>query len=396
MEHKEFTAFETKIDDAQGVVDAIFAVFGNLDQGGDILHPGSMSKSFSERGSKIRLLDLHKTDSISRVLGKPLELKELSRNDLPQSLLQAYPDATGGAWGRFKFFMDTPEGKGAFIRIKEGGIDEWSIGYEALDHDFSKVRTRDGKEAMARNLRTIKVYDASPVLWGMNPATETLGAKDVDAPKPPDPVEDDGTDDQADPQPIEEKAGKEFTPAGPVRRLGDVLQGTIHQQFTWLADGYYQSGFMDTAERIALSSAIGTALEAFVAKAPAEVLARPLDRPWMDGPMVAEMARMAADASLETKAGRVLAKRNAARVKAIRKLLQELIEDGGLELDEDEGDEAPAKDKDKRAAEDSKKPEGKPTKAEAGPDTDKVEPPTFDNARLALEIELESLRLLEV
>jgi len=98
----------------------------------------------------------------------------------------------------------------------------------------------------------------------------------------------------------------------------------------------------------------------------------------------------------ETKAGRIIAKRNAERVKAIKRLLQELIEDGGLELEEEEA-EAPAK---AQAAEDT--PEDKAVQADAGPDTielstdSQVTPPTFDAKRLALEIELESQRLLEV
>ena len=295
MEHKEFTAFEVKIDEAQGVVDAIFAVMGNIDQGGDILHPGSLSKTLVERGPKIRLLDQHKTDSIARILGKPLELRELTRNELPASMLQAYPDATGGAWGRFKFFMDTPEGKGAFIRLKEGGLDEWSIGYDALDHDYSKVRDGKGQEKMVRNLRTVKLYEVSPVLWGMNAATETLSAKADDA--------------IADPEPQAEQA------------------------------------------------------------APGE------------------------GGEPETKAGRIIAKRNAERVNAIRRLLQELIDDGGLETEGDQETEAPAKASPDagQAAEDT--PE---VKQEAGPDAVTAAPPTFDKRALELEIELESLRLLEV
>ncbi|MFA5053527.1 MAG: HK97 family phage prohead protease [Parcubacteria group bacterium] len=291
MEHKTFSAWDTKIDNEQGVVDAIFAVMGNIDQGGDIIHNGSMSKTFSERGGKVRLLDQHKTDSISRVLGKPLELRELARNELPSSLLQEFPDATGGAWGRFQFFMDTPEGKGAFIRLKEGGIDQWSIGYDAVQHDFSKVRDGKGQEKLVRNLRQVKLYEVSPVLWGMNAATETLSAKADDA--------------IADPEPQAEQA------------------------------------------------------------APGE------------------------GGEPETKAGRIIAKRNAVRLKTIRKLLQELVDDGGLELDDDDEEtEAPAK---AQAAED------KPTKQEAGPDVAQaIAPPTINLQALALEIEDETLRLLEV
>jgi uncharacterized protein len=105
----------------------------------------------------------------------------------------------------------------------------------------------------------------------------------------------------------------------------------------------------------------------------------------------AEPEAPAEPAPQEDKAGRIIAKRNAVRLRTIRKLLQELVDDGGLELDEDDDEpEAPAK----RAAED--KPDAKPTKAEAGPDAITAEPPTFDIRALELEIETETLRLLEV
>lgn len=175
MEQKVFTSFLTKASD-QGVVEAIVAVMGNVDDGGDILHPGAFSKTISERSGKIKVLDSHRTDSTSRLIGKPLEMRELGKQELPPDLLMHYPDATGGLWTKTQFLVDTPEGEGAFKRIKAGVLDEWSIGYDALDTDYSKI-TKDGKEITVRNLRTCKLYEYSPVLWAMNSATATLSAK---------------------------------------------------------------------------------------------------------------------------------------------------------------------------------------------------------------------------
>ncbi len=178
-EYKTVPAFGTKITDLdQGVVEHIFAVFGNIDDGKDIAHPGSFTKTLAERGAKVRVLDNHNADSIMSVIGKPLSIREISREELPTDLLQRFPDASGGVQARTQFLLDTPEGKGAFERIKAGAVDEWSFGYDALDVDFSKA-TRDGKEFTVRNLRTVKLYEYSPVLWGMNAATVTLGIKAV-------------------------------------------------------------------------------------------------------------------------------------------------------------------------------------------------------------------------
>lgn len=181
MEHKTTTAFNTKLDADQGIVETVFAVFGNLDKGLDIIHNGAFAKTFAERGRKVKVLDQHRTTSVRDVIGKPLALRELSKAELPGGLLAEHPDATGGAWAQVQFLMDTPEGEGAFKRIKAGAIGEWSFGYDALDSDHSTT-TKDGEDITVRNLRSVKLYELSPVLWGMNPATTTLSAKAGDEP----------------------------------------------------------------------------------------------------------------------------------------------------------------------------------------------------------------------
>jgi len=177
MEHKEFKAVVTDIDEDQGIVETIFAVMGNIDEGKDRIWPGSFTKTWAERAPQIRVMDQHNISSIMNVLGKPLGFKELGRNELPASLLEKFPDATGGAWAQVQFLMDTPEGKGAFSRIKSKAISEWSFGYDALDFDYETIKAAGGDEVTVRNLRTIKLYELSPVVWGMNQATMTTDVK---------------------------------------------------------------------------------------------------------------------------------------------------------------------------------------------------------------------------
>lgn len=177
MERKTFQTVSTKVDEAQGIVEHIIAVMGNVDEVKDIIHNGAFVKTISERGAKVRVLDAHNTDSIMRVLGKPRSMREIGRNELPPDLTMKYPDATGGLQVETQYLMNTPEGKGAFERIQSGAVDEYSIGYDPLDFDYSKI-LHEGKEITVRNLRTIKLYEYSPVLWAANPATTTLSAKE--------------------------------------------------------------------------------------------------------------------------------------------------------------------------------------------------------------------------
>jgi HK97 family phage prohead protease len=180
VEYKRFSSMVTKIDEDQGIVEHIVAVMGNVDLGGDIIHPGAFTKTINERMGKIRVLDNHNSGSVMFALGKPIAMREISRNQLPQSVKDEYPEATGALWVTTQFLLTTPEGKGAFERLKMGAIDEWSIGYRALDVDFSAIEAPNGEEITVRNLRTIKLYEYSPVLFAMNPATTTETVKASD------------------------------------------------------------------------------------------------------------------------------------------------------------------------------------------------------------------------
>lgn len=176
MERKTFPFFATKIDVDQGLVTHVVAVMGNVDYGNDVIHPGAFTKTIAERGGKVRVLDNHNRDSIMSVVGKPVRLWEVSRGGLPLEVLEHFPEATGGLMAETQFLMETPEGKGTFVRIKEGAVDEYSIGYDALDADYS-TRSVDGENVDVRNLRTMRLWEYGPVIWGMNPATATLAAK---------------------------------------------------------------------------------------------------------------------------------------------------------------------------------------------------------------------------
>jgi len=176
QERKTLPFIVTKIDGDQGIVEHTVAVMGNVDLGGDRIHPGAFTKTISERGGKIRVLDAHNSNSVLNVIGKPLSLWEAGRDDLPAKVRTAYPDATGALMARTQFLMDTPEGKGAFTRIRDGAVDEYSIGYDPITADYSEEE-RDGKSVTVRNLKEIRLWEYSPVAFAMNPATSTLSAK---------------------------------------------------------------------------------------------------------------------------------------------------------------------------------------------------------------------------
>ena len=93
MEHKQFDAYISDVDEAQGIVKAIFSVFGNVDEGYDRIHPGSFAKTFAERGHKVLVLDNHNMGSAGDAVAKVLGLRELSQAELPAA---AGPGGGGG------------------------------------------------------------------------------------------------------------------------------------------------------------------------------------------------------------------------------------------------------------------------------------------------------------
>jgi len=178
LERKDFPALVIATDDEKGIVEAIVSVIGNVDLGDDIIHPGSFTKTISERSGKIKVLDNHNSFSILNALGKPLEIREISKGELPKELTEKYPLAVGGLYTKTEYAIDTPEGLGAFKRIKAGIITEYSIGFSIPRGKWDITeKVIEGVKKKIRNIREVILYEYSPVLWGMNDATMTVGAK---------------------------------------------------------------------------------------------------------------------------------------------------------------------------------------------------------------------------
>lgn len=173
IEHKTFPAEIVNIDEERGIVDAIVAVFGNTDDGRDVLHPGAFAKTISERFDRVRVLDAHNSRSVLNIVGVPMAAREVSRAELPEKVLEKAPNATGGLWTQTRYLINTPEGRGVFERIKERAVTEYSFGYDAIVADPSMGE--DGRPV--RNLREVRLWEYSPVVWGMNPATATTSVK---------------------------------------------------------------------------------------------------------------------------------------------------------------------------------------------------------------------------
>lgn len=258
----EFKAFDGALisaDDATGVVEAIVSVFGVIDDGDDLIHPGAFVKTLVERGGRVRVLDHHNSRSTLNIVGRPLEMREVGRDDLPLSILAKHPEATGGLYTKTQYLIETNEGRGVYQRIKSGALGEYSIGIDPLDVDMSKVTGADGKPRVVRNIRQVRLWEYSPVVWGMNPATATVSVKSADdAPETPAETE------------------KEMTPDGPVMRLGDYLLGETMNVIGAILSGFLRDGYLDDAEYSLMTALLSQHMTAARNELPQDVALRAL------------------------------------------------------------------------------------------------------------------------
>lgn len=150
MEYKS-VKLNMKAEGDQGIYEGYFAVFDNIDDGLDVIHPGAFAKTLEERASRIKVFYAHDWD---KLIGPPPDiLKE---------------DETG-LYARGHLTLGTFWGNEAWALMKDGALTEGSIGYRVKDYKYS--------DNGIRHLYDLDLYEISPVPLGMNPLTELSAVK---------------------------------------------------------------------------------------------------------------------------------------------------------------------------------------------------------------------------
>lgn len=149
MEYKTAST-EFKAAGDAGEYEGYFSVFGNVDDGGDIIQPGAFAKTIQERGNRIKVFFGH---DWTKLIGPP------------PAVLQ---EDTRGLYAKGRLTLKAFWGNEAWELMKDGALTEGSIGYETVKADST---------GGARNLREVKLYEISPVPLGMNPLTAIRAVK---------------------------------------------------------------------------------------------------------------------------------------------------------------------------------------------------------------------------
>ena len=344
-EHKRIAPVPhaTKVLDAeQGIVRSLVAITGNIDDGNDRIVSGAFTKTLRERGSRLRVLDGHNTDSVLSIVGKPIMVQEIGRDALPPEVLAEYPEASGALQADTQFLINTPEGKGVYDRLAAGAAYEWSIGYDAVSVGYEEA-VRDGQKIRVRDLKEIRLWEYSVVCWGMNAGTATVAIKDRQGAKRAtfrEVFERALADIDAGKDPVAialatQKEMVAYDGAGieyPVQRLRDVLFGATRCAYMTLVDSWLVQGVLPQDEHAGLITLGDEHFTHILNGIGPEVGERQVCYYGANGWMAAEDPD-------ERKAGRVLSGTNATAIVSALTTLEEVLRRAGLYDDDDEEDD---------------------------------------------------------
>jgi HK97 family phage prohead protease len=158
----------------------VAAVFGNVDAIKDRVMPGAFARTIAGGAKRARFLWNHSYQHPPVAAIK--ELRELSREELPDEVLEKAPEATGGLLVKREYFK-ADLSNWILEGIDAGAIDEMSFAYETVR--ASTVTETDPadseKTREIRELHEVKLFDCSDVLFGCNAATVATGAKSFEA-----------------------------------------------------------------------------------------------------------------------------------------------------------------------------------------------------------------------
>lgn len=149
------------------VREAIVAVSGNTDDGGDVIQAGAFD---FKRTPKIVW-----SHDLKTLVAKVLEYREI----LPGSpeMVEKAPDLAQRGYGGLLFRMEfdplDPESYSAFRKVVFHEDLGWSIGYEVPPDGFKMLK--DGRRALTK----IYVWEASPLPFGMNKEARTVAVKSL-------------------------------------------------------------------------------------------------------------------------------------------------------------------------------------------------------------------------
>lgn len=161
IEHKA-VPFELKEIDSDGQIAGYGSIFGNVDQGGDIVMPGAFKASCERMrmtGRKLKMLWQHDP-------AQPIGVWDVVNEDDRGLRVQG------------RILSAVARGKEATALIKAGAIDGLSIGYRTVKSDI-----RETERGSYREIKEAELWETSVVTFPMNTEAGVTDVKQLSSPR---------------------------------------------------------------------------------------------------------------------------------------------------------------------------------------------------------------------
>lgn len=144
---------EVKAFGDTGSFEGYAGIFGNVDLGGDVLERNAIKEIVKGRNGKVKVLNQHN-------MRDPIGGAEI------------HPDDKGIAF-KGQLVLETPSARSAYALMKADVLDGMSFGYDVLAGGAEILKSG------IRQLKAIKLWEISPVTFGMNPLAGITGVKSI-------------------------------------------------------------------------------------------------------------------------------------------------------------------------------------------------------------------------
>lgn len=154
LEHKFARFGEGLAMDGEARIEGYASLFGEADQGGDIVQPGAYAASLARGAARVKMLWQHDP-------AQPIGIWEEVREDAK------------GLWVKGRLLDATQRGREAAALVQAGAIDGLSIGYR------TKRAAKDGKGR--RLLSELELWEVSLVTFPMLPSARVAAKAETPA-----------------------------------------------------------------------------------------------------------------------------------------------------------------------------------------------------------------------
>lgn len=134
---------EMKAFGDSGSFEGYASIFGNIDLDGDVIERGAFKEIVKGRNGLTKILYQHNSRD-------PIGTAEVKQDDK-------------GLAFRGQLILEAPSARSAYALMKGGALDGMSIGYDVLQGGSKML------ESGVRMLTGLKLWEISPVTFGMNP-----------------------------------------------------------------------------------------------------------------------------------------------------------------------------------------------------------------------------------